>query len=109
MRSAARELVRLGARAALITGGALGGPDAVDVFFDGGEVYEFSGPHRGKRAHGAGCTLSAAIAALLSQGYSLIEAIRLAKNFISRAIEKSPAFGHGSRLLNHFVHTTKGE
>ena len=92
MRNAARELVRFGARAALITGGALGGPESLDILFDGSETHEFHGPRHGKRAHGAGCTLSAAIAALLAQGYSLIDAIRLAKDFVSRAIEQSPGF-----------------
>ena len=103
MRSAARELVDLGARAALITGGALGGPDALDVLFDGGQIHEFRGRRFEQHTHGAGCTLSAAIAALLARDYDLIDAVRLAKDFVSRAIEQSPPFGHGSRLLNHFA------
>jgi hydroxymethylpyrimidine/phosphomethylpyrimidine kinase len=109
MRSAARELVSLGACAALITGGALGGPDALDILFDGSGIHEFRGRRHGQRAHGAGCTLSAAIAALLAQGYALADAIRVAKDFVSRAIEESPAFGHGSQLLNHFVVVTQGK
>jgi len=103
MRRAAIDLVRIGARAALITGGALEGADAIDVLFDGHEIHEFSQPRRGSRAHGAGCTLSAAIAALLARGDSLIDAIRAAKNYVSRAIEQSPGFGGGSRPLNHLV------
>src|SRR5215469_8988532 len=86
MRRAAIDLVRIGARAALITGGALEGTDAIDVLFDGHEIHEFSRPRRGSRAHGAGCTLSAAIAALLAHGDSLIDAIGAAKNYVSRAI-----------------------
>lgn len=103
MRRAAIDLVRMGARAALITGGALEGPDAIDVLFDGHETHEFSQPHCGKRAHGAGCTLSAAIAASLAHGESLVDAIRAAKTYVSRAIEQSPLFGNGSRPLNHLV------
>lgn len=107
MRRAAIDLVRMGARAALITGGALEGPDAIDVLFDGHQTHEFSGPRRGRRAHGAGCTLSAAIAASLAQGDSLIDAIRAAKDYVSRAIEGSPGFGSGSRPLNHLVLVTR--
>lgn len=107
MRSAVRGLVDLGARAALITGGALGGPDALDVLFDGGQIHEFRGRRFEQQAHGAGCTLSAAIAALLARDYELIDAVRSAKDFVSRAIEHSPPFGHGSRLLNHFATVSK--
>ncbi len=103
MRRAAIDLVRMGARAALITGGALEGPDALDILFDGHEIHQFSGPRRGKRAHGAGCTLSAAIAASLARGDSLTGAIGAAKSYVSRAIEQSPPFGSGSRPLNHLV------
>ena len=107
MRRAAIDLVQIGARAALITGGALAGPDAIDILFDGHETHEFSQPRRGRRAHGAGCTLSAAIAASLARGESLVDAIRAAKTYVSRAIEQSPPFGNGSRPLNHLVSLTK--
>jgi hydroxymethylpyrimidine/phosphomethylpyrimidine kinase len=103
MRKAARDLVHLGARAALITGGALEGAEAVDILFDGREIHQFTGPRRGPRAHGAGCTLSAAIAACLARGDSMVDAIGAAKSYVSRAIEQSPPFGHGSRPLNHLV------
>ena len=102
MRRAARELVHIGARAALVTGGALKG-DALDVFFDGHEIREFSTPRCGARAHGAGCTLSAAIAARLALGDALAGAIGAAKNFVTRAIAQSPALGRGARPLNHFA------
>jgi hydroxymethylpyrimidine/phosphomethylpyrimidine kinase len=109
MRRAAIDLVRIGAKAALITGGALDGAEAIDVLFDGHETHEFTGPRRGKRAHGAGCTLSAAIAACLARGDSLIGAIDAAKSYVSRAIEQSPPFGSGSRPLNHLVGAAEGK
>ncbi|MGO9062477.1 MAG: bifunctional hydroxymethylpyrimidine kinase/phosphomethylpyrimidine kinase [Candidatus Binataceae bacterium] len=108
MAKAARDLVHMGARAALITGGALEGADAVDILFDGHEIHRFSGPRRGPRAHGAGCTLSAAIAACLACGDSMVDAIGAAKSYVSRAIEQSPPFGHGSRPLNHLVGAIRG-
>jgi hydroxymethylpyrimidine/phosphomethylpyrimidine kinase len=102
MHRAAIDLVRMGARAALITGGALEGPDAIDVLFDGHETHEFSQPRRGRRAHGAGCTLSAAITASLARGESLLDAIGAAKTYVSRAIAQAPPCGNGSRPLNHW-------
>jgi hydroxymethylpyrimidine/phosphomethylpyrimidine kinase len=104
MHRAARELVHIGARAALVTGGALKG-DALDVFFDGHETHDYSMPRRGPRAHGAGCTLSAAIAARVALGDSLPNAIGAAKSFVTRAIAQSPALGRGARPLNHLVST----
>ena len=106
MRKAARELVHIGARAALVTGGALDG-DAIDILFDGHEIHEYKAPRHGPRAHGAGCTLSAAIAARLALGDSLHDAIGAAKKFVTRAIEESPALGRGSRPLNHLVSPDK--
>ena len=103
MRRAARELVHIGARAALVTGGALKG-DALDVFFDGHETHEYSMSRCGAgRAHGAGCTLSAAIAARLALGDALPNAIGGAKNFVTRAIAQSPALGRGASPLNHLA------
>jgi hydroxymethylpyrimidine/phosphomethylpyrimidine kinase len=106
MRKAARDLVHIGARAALVTGGALDG-DAIDILFDGHETYEYKGSRHGPRAHGAGCTLSAAIAARLALGDSLHDAIGAAKKFVTRAIEQSPGLGRGSRPLNHLVSPDK--
>lgn len=100
---AARKLVAMGARAALITGGAREG-DAVDVFHDGTTMREFRAPRVPVgRAHGAGCTLSAAIAAALARGQSLQSAIAVAKRFVTLALQTAPAIGKGSRPLNHLV------
>jgi hydroxymethylpyrimidine/phosphomethylpyrimidine kinase len=103
MKKAARDLVHIGARAALITGGALDG-EALDILFDGHDIHEFTAQRiRSGRAHGAGCTLSAAIAAGLARGVTMLEAIAAAKAYVNRAIEQAPALGHGSRPLNHMV------
>ena len=113
MREAARALVALGAHAALIKGGslpvvALAGDvenqDAIDILYDGHNFCEFRGPRVAiGRAHGAGCTLSAAIAASLALGASLENAIDAAKRYVSLALQNAPRIGHGSRPLNHSV------
>jgi len=103
MAAAARAIVALGARAALVKGGALEG-DAIDVLFDGSGIREFRAPRvGGRRVHGAGCTLSAAIAAGLALGRPLERAIADAKAFVTRAIETAPRIGHGASPLNHLT------
>jgi hydroxymethylpyrimidine/phosphomethylpyrimidine kinase len=52
--------------------------------------------------HGTGCTYSAAIAAYLAKGYGAIEAVRLAKGYVTEAIRHSFPHGHGHGPLNHF-------
>jgi len=91
MREAARALVALGARAALVKGGHLAG-DAVDVLYDGRGFRELGAPRReGRRLHGTGCVLSAAITAGLARGNDLAEAVTEAKRYVTRAIETAPA------------------
>jgi hydroxymethylpyrimidine/phosphomethylpyrimidine kinase len=113
MREAAHALVALGARAALVKGGslpvvALAGDvenqEATDILYDGHNFYEFRAPRVPiGRAHGAGCTLSAAIAASLARGESLENAIDAAKRYVTRALQNAPPIGHGARPLNHSV------
>jgi len=107
MEAAARHIVSLGARAALVKGGHLAG-DAVDVLFDGEELSHFSSPRIfSKNSHGTGCTLSAAIAAQLARGATLKEAIRLAKAYISLAIEHAFPLGKGVGPTHHFYELYK--
>jgi len=76
------------------------------VLYDGEDIREFAAERvAGKRAHGAGCTLSAAIAACLARGLSVIDAIDAAKRYVTRARETAPHnLGHGAQPLNHRVH-----
>lgn len=104
MAEAARALVKMGARAALVKGGHLNAGEALDVLFDGKSVTELWAP----RAlvgplHGAGCTLSAAITAMLARGFELGEAVSRAKDYVTRALVSAPALGAGARALNHLV------
>jgi len=99
MRDAARALVDLGARAALVTGGHLPG-DALDVLYDGRTLHEFSAPRIGTGSpHGTGCALSAAVTASLARGDDLLAAVTAAKRWVVRAIEAAPPVGHGARPL----------
>ncbi|WP_336987276.1 bifunctional hydroxymethylpyrimidine kinase/phosphomethylpyrimidine kinase [Altererythrobacter aquiaggeris] len=54
-----------------------------------------------RHTHGTGCTLSSAIATLLGHGQSTEHAIRLARQYVFKAIENAPGFGAGSGPLGH--------
>jgi hydroxymethylpyrimidine/phosphomethylpyrimidine kinase len=84
-RELAERLVELGARAALVTGGH--GATAVDHLFDGAEHHELPVERYEVAAtHGAGCTHSATLAALLARGESLLDAARGAAAAASAAV-----------------------
>jgi hydroxymethylpyrimidine/phosphomethylpyrimidine kinase len=84
-RELAERLVELGAAAALVTGGH--GEAAVDHLFDGEVHVELPVErHDIPATHGAGCTHSATLAALLARGLSLEDAARGASEAASAAV-----------------------
>ena len=86
----AERLHGLGARAVIVTGGH--GDEPVDHLFDGEEHLEIPVErHRIRATHGAGCTHSATLAALLARGDSLEAAARGAARAASRAVAQGLA------------------
>jgi hydroxymethylpyrimidine/phosphomethylpyrimidine kinase len=84
-RELAVRLHELGAPAVIVTGGH--GDEAVDHLFDGREHLEIPVTrHDVAATHGAGCTHSATLAALLARGESLVDAARGASEAASRAV-----------------------
>src|SRR3954470_13440752 len=82
----AERLHGLGAPAVVVTGGH---GDPVDHLFDGETHVEIPVARLDVAAtHGAGCTHSATLAALLARGYSLADAARGAAAAASRAVEQ---------------------
>jgi len=95
----AKALHALGCRAVLIKGGHGEGDTAIDYFYDGATLRRFALPRVDTRhTHGTGCTLSAAITALLAQGAPLPEAVERAKAFVWQGLEqgRNLRIGHGS-------------
>jgi hydroxymethylpyrimidine/phosphomethylpyrimidine kinase len=104
MHHTVRALHALGARAVLLKGGALDSADSPDLLFDGHDVIAL--PARRivtRNTHGTGCTLSAAIAALLPR-YALPEAARRAKAYLTAALAASDRLtvGSGRGPVHHF-------
>lgn len=97
---AARDLLTLGCRVAVLKGGHAE-QDADDVVFDGHEVTWLAGERVATaNTHGSGCVFSAAIAAGLAKGLGMPEALRGAKEFIAGAIRHSLEIGHGHGPVN---------
>ena len=104
MMEASRMILDMGPGAVLIKGGQRLGDQALDVLFDGQQLQQFPAPIIDTpHTHGTGCTYSAAITALLSQGNSLGEAVEEAKEFIGRAIANAPGLGGGTGPVSHWV------
>jgi hydroxymethylpyrimidine/phosphomethylpyrimidine kinase len=111
MRRAARDLRQLmaadGSRWVLIKGGHLSGPP-VDILHDGDLMLELPAERiHTRNTHGTGCTLSAAITALLPRHANVPDAIAAAKEYLTRAIAEADSLdiartreGHGP--VHHF-------
>jgi hydroxymethylpyrimidine/phosphomethylpyrimidine kinase len=117
--AAAGELLKLGAKNALLKGGHLPGERVVDVLaweaqFQSPQSANHDSVHfkhleskriPSRNVHGTGCTLSSAIAAYLARGENLSSSVSLAREYILQAIEAGSRVsiggpgGHGP--LNH--------
>jgi hydroxymethylpyrimidine/phosphomethylpyrimidine kinase len=81
----AEAIQRLGPAAVIVTGGH--GTEAVDWLYDGERHTPIAvDRHESEATHGAGCTHSAALTALLARGESLEDAAREAARIASRAV-----------------------
>ncbi len=97
-------LLAFGAGAVLVKGGHRHGPDAIDVLATPHEVVHVQAPWIDtSNTHGTGCTLSAAIAAFLASGLSLVEAVQAAKRYLTGALSaaKSHRLGAGHGPVDH--------
>ena len=90
MKQAAEKIHELGAKYVVIKGGhRLPGAKAVDLVYDGQSFLLLESEKIATDFnHGAGCTFSAAIAAGLAKGKPVVESVRLAKAFVTAAINE---------------------
>lgn len=101
MEEAAKEISSKYKCATLLKGGhALN--DANDYLYAKGEGKWFDGKRiYTNNTHGTGCTLSSAIASNLAKGYPMDEAVKKAKDYISKALAAGLDLGKGSGPMNH--------
>jgi hydroxymethylpyrimidine/phosphomethylpyrimidine kinase len=103
MREAAREIQAMGPRAVIMKGGHHHGETVVDILYDGREFHEFEAARvHTQNTHGTGCTFASAIASYLALGEGLPEAVRLAKEYLTQAINAAYPVGHGHGPVHHF-------
>jgi hydroxymethylpyrimidine/phosphomethylpyrimidine kinase len=93
----------------LLKGGHLSGDVVVDLLHDGDRMIELKGPRVATRnTHGTGCTLSAAVAALLPQRAAepcpVESAVRGARDYLFRALQSADRLevGSGHGPVHHF-------
>jgi hydroxymethylpyrimidine/phosphomethylpyrimidine kinase len=104
----AQMLGAMGARAVLLKGGHLPGPDVQDLLWTPQGAEFFVSPRiETLSTHGTGCTLASGVATGLAQGLSLRQAVIRARDYVREAIRTAPAYGHGHGPLNH-AHTVRG-
>ena len=76
--------------------------DANDLLYANQELIWFEGKRiDNPNTHGAGCTLSSAIASHLAKGCSLVESVQKSKDYISDALSAMLDLGKGSGPMNH--------
>lgn len=105
MRAAAPRLKALGPRYVLLKGGHLAGPDSPDLLIGPDGTAELPGARVAtKNSHGTGCTLSAAIAALIPRRPDIPTAVRDAKAYLTEALRQSDRLdvGRGHGPVHHF-------
>lgn len=87
----------------LIKGGHGTGDKVTNRWFTDGSSRIWTWPRLPGAFHGTGCTLASAIAALLANGQSMLDAIELAQTYCHQALEASYAIADGQRIPNRSV------
>lgn len=101
MERAAERLYEHWHTAVLCKGGHSTG-DASDLLYQNGNVIWIKGDRiDNPNTHGTGCTLSSAVAANLAKGCGLEEAVRKAKDYLSRALSAGLDLGKGAGPVDH--------
>ncbi len=96
------KLLALGAKAVLIKGGHSNGPLSNDYFQDkNSSAWFISKRLNTQSTHGTGCTLSAAIVACIAQDYSILDAIVIAKAYVSQGLRTAISIGQGHGPIAH--------
>jgi hydroxymethylpyrimidine/phosphomethylpyrimidine kinase len=97
MRRAAASLVGSGCALAVVTGGHLGGGEAIDVAYDGATWAELRSPMvLTRNTRGTGCTFAAAVTAYLAQGLEPLVAVEKAKAFVTAALRGAAGWHLGA-------------
>jgi hydroxymethylpyrimidine/phosphomethylpyrimidine kinase len=107
MKRAGEALLEAGAKAVLVKGGHMDGPNVRDLLMTAHETCVFDNPRIDTaHTHGTGCTLASATAAGLAQGMGAADAVGRAEAYLHEAIRRAPGFGAGHGPVAH-MHTVR--
>jgi len=104
MREMLPDLLALGSKWVLLKGGHLPGTEILDILHGADDTVDMSGPRiETNNLHGTGCTLSAAIAALLV-GAEMMLSVTKARAYLAEALAHSAFLkvGKGKGPVHHF-------
>lgn len=95
----AHELLTIGCKNILITGGDEPSPSVLNIWHSHGQPPKvFEWPRLPETFHGAGCTLAAACATFLAQGLEMSDAIQRAQTYTQRSLHNALRIGQGRRI-----------
>jgi hydroxymethylpyrimidine/phosphomethylpyrimidine kinase len=106
LKRAAAAVHTLGSKNVLISG-IRSGDEIVDYWSDGNKLHALTGPIiETENVHGSGDTLSATICAFLASGDSMGDAIKKARQFTVKALQRAANWrlGKGHGPLSHFTY-----
>ena len=109
MEKAALELIQMGPQAVVVKGGHLNGDcdDCLCLKNPHLEIHWLSTSRiQTQNTHGTGCTFSAAIAAFLARGFTILDSVNQAKGYLTQAIDagRQLKIGKGNGPVHHFYH-----
>ncbi|NKB24915.1 MAG: bifunctional hydroxymethylpyrimidine kinase/phosphomethylpyrimidine kinase [Kiritimatiellae bacterium] len=100
--AAAVRLLDFGPKSVLIKGGHVGGKYSQDFWTNRKQKAWLTSPRlKTSYTHGTGCALSSAIAACRGLGLPGIDALIIAKAYVTQGLKKSYALGNGQGTLLH--------
>ncbi|MDQ3847830.1 MAG: bifunctional hydroxymethylpyrimidine kinase/phosphomethylpyrimidine kinase, partial [Thermoproteota archaeon] len=99
---AAKKIRKLGVENVIIKGGHFVSEYVTDLLIDAkGNINKFKNPRlETKEIHGSGCNFSAAITAYLAKGMAVVDACKLANEYVHTAIRSSIKVGKGLPVAN---------
>jgi hydroxymethylpyrimidine/phosphomethylpyrimidine kinase len=105
-KEAAKKISEFGAKSVVIKGGhAFSEKKVLDLLYSDGDLKVFEEDRIETRTtHGTGCCFASAIAAELAKGNSVVNAVKHAKDFVTKAIRFGFSIGHGYGPVNPMAH-----
>lgn len=99
---AAKKIIDLGAKNVIVKGGHFESSDVADIFQDSnGKSTVITNPRiMIRQTHGSGCNFSSAIVAYLAKGSALMDACKMAKDYVYNAITNAVVVGKGLPVTN---------